>query len=92
MSSGRLWAAVQAGVDAGCDELNRRLESLRDEAGRDLAERMSTEMGYLRSQIRRGTTNEKATAERSLHLRNKLLESVRRAEIEVEGVALIIGC
>ncbi|WP_165703690.1 helicase-related protein [Enhygromyxa salina] len=89
-SPGPLWTAVRGAVSTGLDELNRNLESLRDEAAQELAEMMSMEMGYLRNQIRLGLLDAR-DAHHGLQQRERLLQSVRRARIELESIALVLG-
>jgi hypothetical protein len=86
-----LWSAVRAGVRMGLDQLNRNLESIRDEAAQELAEMMSMEMGYLRNQSRLGPPHARAAAQLGLQQRERLLENVRRTQVELESIALVLG-
>ena len=88
---GPLWSAVRAGARAGLEVLNRNLERLRNAAAHELAEMMSTEMGYLRSQTRLGSVDTRDAAQAGLQQRERLLQSVRRARVELESIALVFG-
>lgn len=91
VSPGPLWSAVRTGVRRGLEVLNRNLQGLRDEAAQELAEMMSMEMGYLRSQCRLGSPDTRDAAEFGLRQRELLLRSVRQAQVELESIALVFG-
>jgi ATP-dependent helicase HepA len=82
-----LWKAVDAAVPLGLKSIGERRSPFAAERAQQLEDSLRNEIGFLSWQASRRAA---ADAEKAIHARRRLVESVRAARVELLSLALVV--
>jgi ATP-dependent helicase HepA len=87
----QLWSAVGKGIAQAMNSMRGTVTRDANRAADELASDLEREVGYLRGIIARSGGASGVQAIRDLDARARLIDSVRCAHVELDGIAIIVG-